>query len=66
MEKTLACLIDELVTADLKIYHLVEKVEADQHTREDALKLQKLNRLRSELMNAISESVGEKGRIIKL
>ena len=39
---------------------LIERVYADEHTREDAKKVQDLNKYRAELCNAIDEFVGEK------
>lgn len=63
MEKTVAELIDELSITNVKIYHLVEKVEAGTHTREDASRIQTLNRYRSELKNAINQHFAERQEV---
>lgn len=60
MTKTIAAIIDELISTNIKIYHLVEKVQNDAHTREDAKKLQDLNIYRSELCNAINREFKER------
>lgn len=61
MKKTIAELIDELAITTCKIFALVDKVQADKHTREDSKRLQDLNLYRSQLKNAINEELG--GRI---
>ena len=53
--KTVAELIDELSIVNIKIFHLVDRVQQDKHTREDAKKIQDLNKRRSELTNALNE-----------
>lgn len=63
MRKTIAELIDELSVTNIKIYFLVDKVEAPEGTIDDAKKLQALNRYRSKLMNAISNEFKQEGRI---
>lgn len=65
MKKSLGTLIDELSVTNIKIFILVDKVQKNEHTREDAKKLQDLNTYRSKLMNAINEFSGEEG-IIKV
>lgn len=60
MKKTLAELIDELITTSQKIYHLIDKVYEDTHTKEDAKTIQELNKYRSQLMSAINEFSKEK------
>lgn len=65
MKKTIASLIDELSVTNIKIFMLVDKVQKDEHTREDAKKLQDLNTYRSKLMNALSEEF-EEGKVIKV
>ena len=55
MKKTIGSLIDELGITNNKIFYLVDKVQKDEHTREDAKKIQDLNILRSELVSAINE-----------
>lgn len=57
-------LIKGLSTTNCEIYMLVDKVQKDEHTREDATKLQSLNTYRSKLMNAINEYFDEE-QIIK-
>ena len=56
MKKNIATLIDELSVTNIKIYHLKEKIQNDEHTREDAKKLQDLNNFRSEIYNALNTS----------
>lgn len=63
--KSLAELIDELITTSMKIYMLIDKVHTKTHTLEDASNIQELNRKRSQLKNAINEFTKE-GREIKL
>lgn len=63
MKKTIATLIDELSVTNIKIYHLVEKIQKNKHTREDAKKAQDLNRFRSELCNAINRELKERENI---
>ncbi len=55
MKKTLAELIDELSVINIKIFMLVDKVQKNEHTKEEAKKIQDLNLQRSKLKNAISE-----------
>lgn len=55
MRKTIGELIDELSIANNKIFYLVEKVQHNQYTKEDAKKIQDLNTMRSQLVNAINE-----------
>ena len=64
MKKTVATIIDELISTNIKIYHLVEKVQNDEHTREEAKKIQDLNSYRSELCNALNKGFKER-EIIK-
>lgn len=64
MKKNIATIIDELISTNIKIYHLVEKVQNDEHTREDAKKLQDLNSFRSALCNALNREFKER-EIIK-
>ena len=63
MRKTIAELIDEISITNIKIYHLVEKIQNDQHTKEEAKKLQDLNKYRSELVNAINDYFGERKEV---
>lgn len=62
MDKPLAQIIDELITTNIKIYMLVDKVQKNEHTLEDAKKIQDLNKFRAELMNAINKDE----KIVKL
>lgn len=55
MNKTIGELIDGLGIVNIKIFFLVDKIQRDEHTREDAKKLQDLNILRSKYTNAINE-----------
>jgi hypothetical protein len=55
MRKSLSELIDELSIVNVKIFMLVERVERDDHTREDATAMQTLIKYRSRLKNAINE-----------
>ena len=56
MKKTISELIDELSVTNTKIFFLIEKGgEGD--------KVQKLNRYRSELKNAINEELGGRQEI---
>ena len=63
MRKTIAELIDILSITNIKIYFLEEKVASNTHTKEDAKKIQDLNRYRAELMNALSEEFNQRGII---
>ena len=60
MKKTIGELIDSLTITNNKIFYLIDKVQKDEHTREDAKKIQDLNKLRSDLVNAINEYFKEK------
>lgn len=55
MKKSIAHLIDELSVTNNKIFYLVDKVQKNEHTREDAKKIQDLNSYRAKLMSAINE-----------
>lgn len=65
MKKTIGELIDSLAITNNKIFYLVDKVQKDEHTREDAKKIQDLNKLRSDLVNAIDDYF-EGGKDIKV
>jgi len=60
MKKTKAQLIDELSITNIKIFHLVEIVQNNVHTLEDAKKIQDLNSYRSQLVNALNEEFRER------
>jgi len=63
MKKTIGELIDSLGIVNNKIFYLVDKVQRDKHTREDAKKIQDLNKLRSNLINAINKYFNEREEI---
>lgn len=63
MKKTISELIDELSVTNIKIFMLVDKVQKNEHTTEEAKRLQDLNTYRSKLMNAISEEFKQGVRI---
>jgi hypothetical protein len=60
MKKTTAQLIDELSITNIKIFYLVDKVQKNEHSVEDAKKIQDLNGYRSQLVNALNEEFGER------
>lgn len=59
--------IDKLIVANVKIYHLVDIVEniksTDEEVAKAARKIQKVNRLRSQLKNQVDELIGDKNII---
>lgn len=59
MEKTIGTLIDELSVTNIKIFMLVDKVQRNEHTKEEAKRIQDLNSYRVELSNAINKKFGE-------
>lgn len=63
MKKTISEIIDELSVTNIKIFMLVGKVQRNEHTKEDAIKLQDLNSYRSQLKNAINEELGGRTEI---
>lgn len=54
MKKTLGEIVDELSVTNIKIFFLIEKVNNDEHSKEDAKKIQDLNKYRSKLVNEIN------------
>lgn len=60
MKRTIGDLIDTLGITNMKIFFLVEKVQQNIHTKEDAKKIQDLNKFRSELVNAINTHFDER------
>jgi hypothetical protein len=60
MKKTIGELIDGLSIANNKIFYLVGKVQRDEYVKEDAKRIQDLNKLRSEYVNAINEYFNER------
>lgn len=63
MKKSIASTIDELSVTNIKIFHLVEKIEKNKHTLKDAKKAHDLNRYRSELCNALNRVFKERENI---
>ena len=63
MKETIGSLIDKLSVTNIKIFMLVEKVQKNEHTKEDAKKLQLLNSFRSQIVNAINEYFNERQEI---
>ena len=63
MTKTIAELIDELTVTNCKIFYLVDLVQENKHTKEDATKMQELNRYRSVLKNEINGYFKDKQEI---
>ena len=61
--KTIAVLIDELITVDIRCWMAQEKINneslSDRERLEAAMTAQLSNRRRSELMRAIDERMGE-------
>jgi hypothetical protein len=65
MKKNISTIIDELSITNIKIFMLVDKIQKNEHTKEEAKKLQDLNSYRAELCNALNEEFKEK-EIIKI
>lgn len=63
MKKTFGELVDALITTNIKIFMLVERVQQNKHTLEDAKKIQDLNKYRSKITNAINEEFGQQQEI---
>jgi hypothetical protein len=59
-------MIDMLSVTNIKVYMMVEKVEAKQDKPGDAQKMNKLVKLRSQLINAINEELGTEADITKV
>lgn len=60
MKKSIGELIDSLSITNNKIFYLVDRVQKNEHSREDAKKIQDLNKLRSDLVNAINNYFKER------
>jgi len=58
--KTIGQLIDELVIANLKVWHLIDKVMMDTATPDEAKAVQRYNMQRNELVRAIDRRLGER------
>ena len=63
MKKTIGSLIDEISIVNCKIFALVDRVQSGNFEKEDAKKIQDLNRYRSELTNSINEEFGQRKEI---
>ena len=63
MKETIGSLIDKLSVTNIKIFMLVDKVQKNEHTKEDAKKLQELNSFRSLIVNAINSFFNERQEI---
>jgi hypothetical protein len=63
MKKKISMLIDELSITNIKIFMLVDKVQKNEHTKEEAKKLQDLNSYRSQLCNALNEEFDQQKEI---
>lgn len=63
IKKSIATLIDELIVTNLKIFHIVDKIQKNKHTRLDAKKAQDLNRFRSELCNDLNKEFKQRKNI---
>ena len=59
MERTIGDLIDALSVTNCKIFYLIDKVQKNEHTKEDAKKIQDLNSYRGQLTNAINKRFNE-------
>ena len=65
IKKTFGEIVDELSIVNNKIFNLVDKVQNNTHTKEEAKKIQDLNKKRWVLINAINEYFDE-GQEIKV
>ena len=63
MKKTIGELFDILSVTNIKIFMLVDKVQRNEHTKEDAKKIQDLNSYRSQITNAINKYFNEREEI---
>lgn len=66
VKKSIAQLIDELSVTNIKVFMMVERVEAKQDKPGDSQKMNKLVKYRSQLMNAINEELQGEGEITKV
>lgn len=58
--KTTGQLIDELIVANIRIWHLIDLAIAGTITPEEAQAIQRVNRQRNELVRAIDRRFGER------
>ena len=63
MRRSIGELIDILSVTNCKIFYLVDKVQRNDFEKEDAKKIQELNKYRSEVTNAINEYFKERQEI---
>lgn len=63
MNKSIAELIDELGVTNSKIFYMIEKVNKNEHTKEEAFKMNQLVQYRSQLKNAINKYFGDREEI---
>ena len=63
MRKSIGELFDILSVTNIKIFYLVDKIQKNEHSREDAKKIQDLNLYRSKITNAINEFFDERQEI---
>ena len=63
MKKNIGELIDILSVTNIKIFYLIEKVQNNNFEKDDAKKIQDLNRYRSEITNSINEYFNERKEI---
>ena len=63
MKKSIGELFDILSVTNIKIFYLVDKVQKNEHTKEDAKKIQDLNTYRSQVTNAINEYFKERQEV---
>ena len=63
MKKHFGELLDEFVTTQIKVFMLIDKIQRNEHTKEDSYKCQQLNKYRSELKNAINEYFKERQEV---
>lgn len=66
MKKNIGTLIDELSVTNIKVFMMVEKVERKENKLEDAQKMNKLVKFRSQLINAINEELTGNSDIVKV
>jgi len=63
MKKSIGELFDILSVTNCKIFYLVDKVQRNEHTKEDAKRIQDLNTYRSQVTNAINTYFNERQEI---
>lgn len=63
MKKNFGELLDEFMTTQIKVFMLIDKIQKNEHTKEDSFKCQQLNKYRSELKNALNEYFKERQEV---